>query len=80
MGEPTEADWDSRRRSLEREKGGSVPVGVTDRPARFWNVYGCLIICRPESRPLYVVAVLHDARDIVRILGTISHGEPHNAV
>jgi antitoxin ParD1/3/4 len=37
-------------------------------PVRFYSVYSYLIIYRPESKPLEVVAILHGNQDVERIL------------
>jgi antitoxin ParD1/3/4/toxin ParE1/3/4 len=35
---------------------------------KFWAVYSYLIVYDPASRPLTIVAVLHGARDVERLL------------
>ncbi len=44
---------------------------LTDWPVRFSRVYSYLIVYRPETKPLYIICVLHGSRDISRILATI---------
>lgn len=44
---------------------------LTERPLKFWTIYSYLIVYDPASRPLKVVAVLHGARDVRRILKDI---------
>ena|ERR1039457_116617 len=40
----------------------------TDEPVRFFAVYSYLIVYRPETKPLQVVAILHGSRDVERVL------------
>jgi plasmid stabilization system protein ParE len=47
---------------------GHLRVDLTDEPLRFWSVYSYLIVYRPEQRPLEVIAVLHGARDVEKVL------------
>jgi antitoxin ParD1/3/4/toxin ParE1/3/4 len=41
---------------------------LTSEPIRFFPVYSYLIVYRPASTPLQVVAVLHGRRDVEKIL------------
>ena len=41
---------------------------LTDRPLRFWSVYSYLVVYDPESRPLTIIAVLHGAQDVKKLL------------
>ena len=41
---------------------------LTDKAVRFWRVRSYLIVYRPDTDPLEIVAVLHGARDIPRLL------------
>jgi antitoxin ParD1/3/4/toxin ParE1/3/4 len=41
---------------------------LTDEPVKFFPVYSYLIVYRPESKPLQVVAILHGYRDVEQIL------------
>jgi len=41
---------------------------LTTRPVKFWSVYSYLVVYDPASAPLTVLAVLHGARDIERLL------------
>jgi plasmid stabilization system protein ParE len=41
---------------------------LTEEPVRFFPVYSYLIVYRPESKPLQVVAILHGYRDVQQIL------------
>lgn len=41
---------------------------LTDAPVRFFSVYSYLIVYRPETTPLQIVAILHGARNVEAIL------------
>jgi toxin ParE1/3/4 len=41
---------------------------LTNEPVRFFPVYSYLIVYRPETKPLEVVAILHGHRDVEQIL------------
>jgi plasmid stabilization system protein ParE len=41
---------------------------LTEVEVRFFPVYSYLIIYRPETSPLQIVAVLHGRRDVAKIL------------
>jgi plasmid stabilization system protein ParE len=41
---------------------------LTDEPVKFFSLYSYLIVYRPETKPLHVVAILHGYRDVERIL------------
>jgi hypothetical protein len=41
---------------------------LTDRPLKFWNVYSYLIVYDPATSPLAIVAILHGAQDVERLL------------
>src|SRR5579872_3894330 len=41
---------------------------LTDEPVKFFPVYSYLIVYRPETKPLQVVAILHGRRDVERVL------------
>ena len=47
---------------------GHFREDLTDKPVKFWRVRSYLIVYRPDTEPLEVVAVLHGARDIPRLL------------
>ena len=47
---------------------GHLRENLAEEPLRFWPVYSCLIIYRPDSRPLEIVRVLHGARDVRNLL------------
>lgn len=41
---------------------------LTDFDVRFFPVYSYLIVYRPKTRPLQIVAILHGRRDVHKIL------------
>jgi antitoxin ParD1/3/4 len=41
---------------------------LTSVPVRFFPIYSYLIVYRPETRPLQIVAVLHGNRNLKHIL------------
>jgi plasmid stabilization system protein ParE len=41
---------------------------LTTRPVKFWSVYSYLIVYDPATAPLSILAVLHGARDLERLL------------
>jgi antitoxin ParD1/3/4/toxin ParE1/3/4 len=47
---------------------GHTREDLTDRPVKFWNVYSYLVVYDPAGEPLTIVAVLHGARDVERLL------------
>jgi antitoxin ParD1/3/4 len=47
---------------------GHWRMDLTDEPVKFSSVYSYLIVYRPETRPLQVVAILHGHRDVERLL------------
>jgi plasmid stabilization system protein ParE len=42
---------------------------LTDEAVRFFGVYSYLIVYRPDTKPLQVVAILHGHQNIERVLG-----------
>ena len=54
---------------LARNPGaGHWRKDLTDLPVRFFPVYSYLIVYRPESKPLQIVAILHGRRDVGAVL------------
>lgn len=54
---------------LSRRPGiGHWRKDLTDQPVRFYLIYSYLIIYRPDTRPLEVVAILHGRRDVAEVL------------
>ncbi len=51
-----------------RPGGGHWRRDLTDEPVKFYSVYSYLIVYRPETSPLQVVAILHGRRDIEELL------------
>jgi len=47
---------------------GHTREDLTDRPVKFWRVYSYLVVYDPTRDPLAIVAVLHGARDVERLL------------
>jgi len=41
---------------------------LTEEPVKFFSIYSYLIVYRPETKPLQIVAILHDRRDVERLL------------
>jgi plasmid stabilization system protein ParE len=41
---------------------------LTEAAVRFFSVYSYLIVYRPETKPLQIVAIVHGSRDVERIL------------
>jgi antitoxin ParD1/3/4/toxin ParE1/3/4 len=50
-------------------RAGHWRKDLTDVPVRFFPVYSYLIVYRPETKPLQIVAILHGRRDVKRTLG-----------
>ncbi len=48
--------------------GGHSRRDLTSAEVRFFAVYSYLIVYRPETKPLQIVAILHGRRDVARIL------------
>lgn len=41
---------------------------LTDEPVKFYSIYAYLIVYRPETKPVHVVAILHGRRDVAQLL------------
>ena len=52
----------------ERPGLGHSRQDLTDRPLGFWSVFSYLVVYDPESRPLTIIAALHGARDVEKLL------------
>ena len=48
--------------------GGHWRRDLTDTEVRFFSVYSYLIVYRPETKPLQIVAILHASRDVGKLL------------
>jgi plasmid stabilization system protein ParE len=51
---------------------GHAREDLTARPVKFWNVYSYLLVYDPASTPLTIIAILHGARDVERLLGDMT--------
>lgn len=47
---------------------GHFRKDLTDENVKFFPVYSYLIVYRPETKPLQVVAILHGRRDVEKLL------------
>jgi plasmid stabilization system protein ParE len=50
---------------------GSKRIEITSKPVRFWTVSrfpNFIVVYRPETRPLHVVAILHGRRNLKALL------------
>jgi len=55
--------------SLARSPGiGHWRKDLTDEAVKFFPVYSYLIVYRPDTKPLHVVAILQGRRDVERVL------------
>jgi len=55
--------------ALARTPGqGHKRTDLTAEAVLFFPVYSYLVVYRPEKRPLEVVAIIHGARDVRRVL------------
>jgi plasmid stabilization system protein ParE len=52
---------------------GHTREDLTEQPLKFLRVFSYYVVYVPESEPLAIVAVIHGARDVARILS----GEHH---
>jgi antitoxin ParD1/3/4/toxin ParE1/3/4 len=48
----------------ENPRVGHTREDLTVQPVLFWPVGSCLIIYDPNSKPLSIVRVVHDAHDV----------------
>lgn len=48
--------------------GGHWRKDLTDEQVKFFPIYSYLIVYRPETKPLQVVAILHGRRDLEHLL------------
>ncbi len=51
-----------------RPGGGHWRKDLTDEPVKFFPIYSYLIVYRPETSPLQIVAILHGRRDVEDLL------------
>jgi antitoxin ParD1/3/4 len=52
----------------ERPSRGHWRKDLTNEPVKFFSIYSYLIVYRPETSPLQVVAILHGRRDVEGLL------------
>jgi antitoxin ParD1/3/4/toxin ParE1/3/4 len=50
---------------------GHLREDLTDRPVKFWSVFSYLVAYDPARDPLRIVAVVHGARDVERLLRNV---------
>jgi plasmid stabilization system protein ParE len=63
-----DAVYDAVGKLAESPGIGHTREDLTSRPLKFWSVYSYLVVYDPESRPLTIIAVLHGARDVEKLL------------
>jgi toxin ParE1/3/4 len=63
-----DAVYDAVGKLAESPGIGHTRQDLTDRPLKFWSVFSYLVVYDPESRPLTIIAVLHGARDVEKLL------------
>ncbi|HTB18543.1 MAG TPA: type II toxin-antitoxin system RelE/ParE family toxin [Bryobacteraceae bacterium] len=51
-----------------RPGGGHWRKDLTDEPVKFFPIYSYLIVYRPETNPLQIVAILRGRRDVGKLL------------
>jgi plasmid stabilization system protein ParE len=51
-----------------RSATGHSRRDLTSEPVKFFSVYSYLIVYRPDTKPLQVVAILHGHRDVKKVL------------
>lgn len=52
----------------ENPNAGHLRKDLTDEAVKFFSVYSYLVVYRPDTYPLQIVALLHGRRDVERIL------------
>src|SRR5271165_6334391 len=68
---PTGLNPSSARKSSILQSGLAMAMGaedLTDEPVKFFPIYSYLIVYRPETKPLQVVAIVHGRRDVEELL------------
>jgi plasmid stabilization system protein ParE len=48
--------------------GGHLRRDLSDAHVRFFSVLSYMIVYRPETKPLQVVAILHGSRNVAKVL------------
>ena len=70
MADRVESVIRSRLVFLARNPGtGHWRKDLTSKYVRFFSVYSYLIVYRPETIPLQIIAIIHGRRDVERVLG-----------
>jgi plasmid stabilization system protein ParE len=52
-------------------QAGHVRDDLIDKPVKFWSVYSYLIVYKPDTQPIEIVAVIHGASDAQALLPSI---------
>ena len=52
----------------EFPNGGHWRRDLTSADVRFFSIYSYLIVYRPETKPLQIVAILHAHRNVAKLL------------
>ena len=69
MADRVEADIREKFVFLATHPGaGHRREDFTDEPVRIFPIYSYLIVYRPETKPLHVIAIVHGRRDVEEIL------------
>ena len=63
--------YDAIRGIAKMPGKGHTREDLTDKPVRFWPVRSYLIVYRPDTKPLEIVAIIHGARDMPSLLRKI---------
>ena len=53
---------------VERPGRGHWRKDLTNKPVKFFSIYSYLVVYRPETSPLQIVAILHGRRDVEELL------------
>ena len=63
------AELEKTMQTLARQPGmGHVREDWADRRHRFWPVYSCIIMYRPETKPLQILRVVSGYRNLAELL------------
>jgi plasmid stabilization system protein ParE len=60
--------FDAFEKLAQWPRQGHTRSDLTNRHVRFWPVDSYLVVYREDPAPLQIVAVLHGARDIPRVM------------
>ena len=50
---------------------GNLREDLTNKPLKFWSAFCDLIVNKPDSSPIEIVAVIRGARDVPVLLGNL---------